>query len=89
MAYLGTAFPWSSLEWPTKNAAIRGHNAFVIIAICVFVIATITGESYSEFPKWGTYTLIITAAIGYSVMGVCGARNFMKWLRGEINDDDQ
>ncbi|HUG70367.1 MAG TPA: hypothetical protein VMM76_21640 [Pirellulaceae bacterium] len=35
MAYLATAFPWSALEWPTRNAAVRGHNAFVITAICI------------------------------------------------------
>ena len=89
MAYLATAFPWSALEWPTRNAAVRGHNAFVITAICVFAIATVTGESYSEFPRWGTVTLIVAAILGYSVMGICGVRNFVKWLRGQIPSNSQ
>lgn len=83
-AYLATAFAWSALEWPTRNAAVRGHNAFIITAVCVFAIATVTGESYSEFPRWGTIALIVAATLGYSVMGVCGAWNFVKWLRGQI-----
>lgn len=89
MAYLATAFPWSALEWSTRNAAVRGHNAFVITAICVFAIATVTGESYSEFPRWGTVTLIVAATLGYSVMGICGARNFVKWLSGQIPNGSQ
>jgi hypothetical protein len=89
MAYLATAFAWSALEWPTRNAAVRGHNAFVIIAISVFATATVTGESYSEFPRWGTITLIVAAIIGYSVMGICGVRNSVKWLRGGIPGNSQ
>ena len=88
-AYLATAFAWSALEWPTRNAAVRGHNAFIVAAICVFAIATVTGESYSEFPRWGTITLVVAALLGYSVMGVCGACNFVKWLRGQIPSSSQ
>lgn len=75
---------WSFLDWKSRNAAIRGNNYFVYFAIAIFIIAMITTDSYAPFPRWAIIALILGAIAGYSVMGFCGIRNFIRWKRGEF-----
>lgn len=82
--YLTLGLFWSFLDWHTRHLAIRGNNFFVVLAVIVFIIATITGEDYGPFPTWGTVVLIVGGIAGYSVLGVCGIINFLKWRKGEF-----
>ena len=87
VAYLMLGLPWSFLDWKSRNAAIRGHNYFVYFAVPVFVIAIITTDSYEPFPRWAIIALIVGGIAGYSVMGFCGIKNFIRWIRGEFKEN--
>ena len=85
-AYLVVAFSWSSLEWRTRNAAVRGNNAFVIFAVCLVVVLLIVQDEHEAFPTWATVLLVAAGIAGYSVMGVQGFRNVLRWRRGDFKD---
>ena len=84
IAYWMTGLSWSFLDWGTRNAAIRGHNFFVLTAFCVFVIATITGKDFSPFPRWGVVVIVTAGVLGYAVMGKMAVSNFIRWQKGEF-----
>lgn len=86
VAYLFAAYSWASLDWRTRNAAVRGHNAFVIFAVCLLVVLLIVQDEHEAFPTWATVLLVAAGVAGYSVMGVQGFRNFLKWRRGDFKD---
>jgi hypothetical protein len=84
VAYLTVAFSWSSLDRRTRNAAVRGNNAFIIFAVCLLGVLTIVQEDYEPFPTWATVLLVAAGVGGYSVMGIHGVRNFLRWRRGDF-----
>ncbi len=84
--YTAFGFSWSFLEWRTRNAAIRGHNCFVVFAACLVGLLIIIQEDYEAFPTWGVVLLIVAVMAGYSVGFICGVRNLVKWLRGEYSN---
>ena len=83
-AYLVVGFAWSSLNWRTYAAAIRGNNVFVMLALCLFAVIADVQDDYEAFPTWATALIVVGAIAGYSVMGVCGFRNFRRWRRGDF-----
>jgi hypothetical protein len=85
--YLTFAVSWSYLDWKTRNAAIRGHNAFVIFTVGLLVVLLIIQKEHEPFPHWAIALLIIAGVAGYSVAGYCGIRNFLRWRRGEFSND--
>ena len=86
-AYLSFAVSWSYLDWQTRNAAIRGHNAFVIFAVCLIIVVFVIQKEHEPFPDWAIVLLIVAGIAGYSVAGFCGVRNFLRWRRGEFSDE--
>lgn len=86
VAYLSAAFSWASLDWRTRNAAVRGNNAFVIFTVCLLVVLLIVTDEHEAFPTWATVMLVAAGVAGYSVMGVQGFRNFLRWRRGDFKD---
>jgi hypothetical protein len=85
--YFDLGISWSFLRWDTRNAAIRGHNAFVIFTVILFCVVMVISDDYEPFPKWAIVALIIGGTCGYSVMGICAIKNFLKWLRGNLNNN--
>jgi hypothetical protein len=85
-AYLAFAVSWSYLDWKTRNAAIRGHNAFVVFAVCLLVVVLITQKEHEPFPRWAIALMIAAGVAGYSVAGFFGLRNFLRWRRGEFSN---
>jgi peptidoglycan/LPS O-acetylase OafA/YrhL len=85
VAYALLGLAWSFLDWKTRNAAIRGHNAFIIFAACLIMTLIIIQDDYESFPTWAIVLLIIAGIAGYSVGAVCGIRNFVRWRRGEFD----
>ena len=98
---LATAFVWylvfasivvsisqSSIEWHTRNAAVSGHNRFVFVALCVVIVAAITSGDHQPFPIWGIVLLVAAGIAGYSVAGYHRVWNFLRWQRGEFDNDD-
>src|SRR2546427_11478139 len=45
-AFFILAFPWASLEWETRNRAVRAHNGFVYFVIAWVVVVLVA--------QWGT-----------------------------------
>ncbi len=84
VAYLTISFSWSSLDWHSRRAAIKGNNAFVILAVCILVVVIIVQDEGQAFPMWATILLVAAGVLGYSVVGVCGVRNFVRWRRGTL-----
>lgn len=85
VAYLVLGLSWSFLDWKTRNAAIRGNNAFVIVAACLFGVLIIVTDDYESFPTWAIVLLITAAVVGYSIMGICAIWNFVRWCQGKFN----
>jgi hypothetical protein len=85
--YLALGVSWSFLSWETRNAAIRGNNAFVIFAVILLGVLLIFSKDYEPFPTWAIIVLIISGVCGYSVIGICAVRNFLKWLRGNFKNN--
>src|SRR4051794_11700039 len=85
-AYLAVAFAWSYLDWKTRNAAIRGNNAFVFFAVCLFILLLVIQKEHEPFPKWAIGLLVAAGIAGYSVAGFCGVKNFVRWRRGEYSN---
>jgi phosphatidylglycerophosphate synthase len=84
--YVSVAVSWSYLDGKTRNAAIRGHNLFVIFAVCLFAILLLIQKEHEPIPGWAV-TLFITAGVaGYSVAGFCAVKNFWRWRRGEFSN---
>ena len=86
VAYFVIGLSWSSLELRTRNAAVRGNNAFVVFVVCLLVVLLIVQDEYEAFPTWATVLLVAAGIAGYSVMGVYGFRNFLRWRRGDFKD---
>ena len=84
--YLAFAISWSYLDWATRDAAIKGHNAFVVFAGCLFVVVLVTQKEHEPFPRWAIVSMIAAGVAGYSIAGYCGLRNFRRWRRGEFSD---
>jgi CDP-diglyceride synthetase len=82
--YLTLAFSWSFLDWQTRNAAIKGNNAFVVFAVALIIVLAVVQKEHEPFPGWAIASLIVGGVAGYSVAGVCGVRNFIRWRRGEF-----
>ena len=82
VAYITVGFAWSCLEWPSRNAAVRGNNLFVLIVVVLVVIAAFTSREGETFPAWAIVAGAIAAVVGYSVGAVYGVRNFIRWRRG-------
>jgi hypothetical protein len=80
--YFALGISWSFVRWDTRNISIRGHNAFVIFAVILFCVVMIISKDYEPFPKWAIAALIIGGTCGYSMMGICAVRNFLKWRKG-------
>ncbi len=85
--YLSFAVSWSYLNWETRNAAIKGHNAFVIFAVSLFIVVLVIQKEHEPFPRWAIALLIAAGVSGYSVAGFCGIRNFLRWRRGEFSGE--
>ena len=85
--YLSSAVSWSCLDRKTRNAAIRGHNAFVIFAVSLFIVVLVIQKEHEPFPRWAMGLLVTAGVMGYSVAGFCGIRNFLRWRRGEFSDE--
>jgi hypothetical protein len=83
IAYIIIAYSWSFLEWPSRNSAIRGNNFFVLTAIALVIIATITTRQGESFSMWAIAIGILAAIAGYSVAGVYAVRNFLHWRKGQ------
>ncbi len=86
VVYLVVAYSWASLDWRTRAAAIRGNNAFIIFVVCLLVVLLIVQDEHEPFPTWATVLLVAAGVAGYSVMGVQGFRNFLRWRRGDFKE---
>ncbi len=87
VAYLVVAFSWAFLDWRTRNAAVRGNNAFIVFAVCLFGVLIFVQDEHEPFPTWATVLLVAAGIAGYSVMGLHGYRNFLRWRRGDLPVD--
>jgi peptidoglycan/LPS O-acetylase OafA/YrhL len=85
--YLTLAVSWSYVDSKTRNAAIKGHNVFVIFAVCLFIVVLVVQKEHEPFPRWAIALLIAAGVAGYSIAGVCGIKNFLRWRRGEFADE--
>lgn len=85
--YFALGISWSFLRWDTRKAAIRGNNAFVIFTLFILLVVIATGNDFEAFPKWAIVALIIGGMCGYSVIGICAIKNFLKWWRGELSNE--
>ena len=82
VVYITLGFAWSYLEWPSRNAAVRGNNLFVLVVVALVVAATFTTRQGEPFPTWAMVAGVIAGIVGYSVAAVYGVRNFIRWRRG-------
>ena len=82
VAYISLGFAWSCLEWPSRNAAVRGNNLFVLVVVGLVVAAAFTTRQGESFPTWAIVVGSIAATIGYSVGAIYGIRNFIRWRQG-------
>ena len=85
--YLTLAVSWSFLDWSTRRAAIRGNNYFVAFVFCLLVVVLIVQKEHEPFPQWGVALVVVAGVAGYSVAGICGIRNFLRWRRGEFRGE--
>jgi hypothetical protein len=83
------AFPWACLKKETKNRSVRAHNCFVIFAVILFVVVMIAqwGTEHQPFPVWAIAILILGGCIAYSVMAYYALQNFVKWCKGELEEN--
>jgi hypothetical protein len=89
-AFFLLAFPWASLDWETRNRAVRAHNLFVYFTVAILVVALLVqwkprGES---FPKWAIVAIISAGVAAYSVMARHAIANFLKWRQGDFRNFD-
>jgi hypothetical protein len=82
--FLTLAVSWSFLDWQTRDLAIRGNNAFVMFAVALIIVVAVVQKEHEPFPGWAIASLIVAGVAGYSVAGICGIRNFIRWRRGEF-----
>lgn len=82
--YLTLAFSWSFLDWQTRRLAINGNNAFVVFAVALIIVLAVVQKDHEPFPGWAIASLVVAGVAGYSVAGICGVRNFIRWRRGEF-----
>ena len=85
-AFFLLAFPWASLDWETKNRAVRAHNFFVYFTIAIVVVALVVQWKPKEepFPKWAIAAIIVAGVAAYSVMARHAIANFQKWRHGDF-----
>ena len=91
VAYISLGFAWSCLEWPSRNAAVRANNLFVLVAVGLVATAAFTTRKGESFPTWAIVVGVIAAIVGYSVAAAYGVRNFIRWRRGfyEVRQQEQ
>jgi hypothetical protein len=85
-AFFLLAFPWASLDWETRNRAIRAHNLFVYFTIAIVVLALVVQwkPKQEPFPTWAIVAIIGAGVAAYSVMSYHAIANFQKWRRGDF-----
>ena len=89
-AFFLLAFPWASLDWETRNRAVRAHNLFVYFTIAIVVVALVVQWKPKEesFPKWAIAAIITAGVAAYSVMARHAIANFQKWRHGAFRSLD-
>ena len=89
-AFFVLAFPWASLDWETRNRAVRAHNLFVYFTIAILVVALVVQWKPKEeaFPKWAIVAIISAGVAAYSVMARHAVANFLKWRHGDFRSLD-
>ena len=90
-AYFVLALPWASLEWKTKNRAVRAHNYFVyfFIATVILILVMQWGTEHMSFPLWAVAIIVVAGVAAYSVMGYYAIINFRRWRHGEFRNLDE
>lgn len=80
--YLTVGYSWSSVERRTRRLARMGQSSALAFIGCAIILSMIYQKLTGEIPNWLIYTTVSVAVAGYSVMGVYGFRNFVRWRRG-------
>jgi hypothetical protein len=88
VSFFSLAFPWASLEWQTRNRAVRAHNRFVyfVLAMVVVILILQSGKEKQPFPAWAIAAVIIAGVAAYSVMAYYAVLNFGKWRAGAFKN---
>ncbi|MBI4028513.1 MAG: hypothetical protein HY360_26235 [Verrucomicrobia bacterium] len=84
VSYLTLAHSWSSLDWASKRTAGRTRGCFVIFVFCLFVVVAVVQKANEPFPDWAIASLILGGVAAYSVAGIWGVRNFLRWRRASF-----
>jgi len=82
--YLTVGLSWSFLEWRTRHRVIRTWNYFIILAVLLFLIVTLTQDEHKPFPRYGILLLLLGGAIVTGVLGATAIHNFRRWRKGEF-----
>lgn len=81
-AYLVVALSWAALESRTYRIAMGFHHAFIYAFLALVVVLVLMQEGFRPLPDWALTVVLCVSGACYSVAGVCGFRNFIKWGRG-------
>jgi amino acid transporter len=91
VAFFVLAFPWVSLDWRTRNRAVRAHNLFICFFVATLIVTVIVqwGTEGLSFPMWGVAAVVIAGLAAYSVMAYYAIINFRRWRRGDFRSLDE
>ncbi len=90
-AFFVLAFPWASLEWQTRNRAVRAHNRFVYFVVATLIVTLVTqwGTEKKPFPVWAVAAIVVAGIAAYSVMAYYAIMNFRRWRHGDFRSLDE
>jgi len=80
--YLVVALSWAALEPRTYRIAMGFHHAFLYSFVGLVVVLVLMQEGFRPLPAWALTSVLGASGVCYTVAGVCGFRNFIKWGRG-------
>jgi len=80
--YLIVALSWAALEPRTYRMAMGFHHAFVYSFVALVVVLVLMQEGFRPLPAWALTGVLAVSGVCYTIAGVCGFRNFIKWGRG-------
>ena len=78
-------FAWAGLERRSYRIALRATEVFAVLAVVVLAALVVVQEEGEAFPRWATAVLIVGGVGCCAVIGGYGARNFVWWIRGELD----
>ena len=91
VSFFVLAFPWASLDWRTRNRAVRAHNLFVYFFIATMIVTVVMqwGTEKRPFPLWAIAAIVVAGIVAYSVMAYYAVANFRRWRKGDFGSSDE